>query len=106
MLRGFSALRDFRGAQRSAIKSVLGKPETIRALGGLERGFQAIGTPTLRGALGRGGERSVAMAVRSGKRRSAVIGSALALNAAMGPNGSKSTGGRGTLTPRSIGGYA
>ncbi len=68
--------------------------------------FQYMGTPSIRGLRG-GRNISAAQQVRSGKRRAAVIGSALGVNAMIGPKGSRgSSGSTGQVRPRSTGGYA
>jgi hypothetical protein len=70
------------------------------------RAFQYMGTPSLRGAFG-GRNISAAKQVRSGQRRAAVIGTALGVNAMIGPKGSRgSSGSTGQVRPRSTGGYA
>lgn len=90
--------RGFAAGERAAMKAAGGR--------GLTKAFTMLGTPSMRQALGKGGARSSAQALRSGRRRAGVVGGALALNAAVGPNGSRSSGGSGNLAPRSMGGYA
>lgn len=90
-----SGLRQARAMQSSALRS----PQANRV-------FQAIGTPSIRGLRG-GRNISAEKQINSGRRRAAVIGSALAANAMLGPRGSQgSSGGRGYTQPRSTGGYA
>lgn len=86
-----SGIKAARGINRSAVSN---------------RAFQYIGTPSMRGLRG-GRNISAAQQIRSGKRRTAVIGSALGLNAMIGPKGSRgSSGSTGQVRPKSTGGYA
>lgn len=92
---GIKAARNFNS---SAARSVAKKHSSLA--------FQALGTPSIRGIRG-GRNISARRQVRSGQRRAAVIGTALGVNAMIGPKGSRgSSGSTGQVRPRSTGGYA
>jgi hypothetical protein len=72
---------------------------------GLNRGFSALGTPSFRGIAG-GGAVDPKVALRRGRRRAAIGGGVLGLNAMVGPRGGQSSGSRGYVNPHSTGGFA
>lgn len=93
-----SGIKAAKGLDRSALRTA--------TTAGASKAFQYIGTPSIRGIRG-GRNISAAQQIRSGKRRTAVIGTALGMNAMIGPKGSRgSSGSTGQVRPRSTGGYA